>query len=149
MLGINTLDLLPSILTREYVSKCIEDNNSWVKGIELPWISMIAQNITRRCIPVKLNEHKIPDFDDLWVIHIYKGLRVATSDLVVMNFCAWTTWTCFSHFPEIVLHSKWQHSLCRNSETNSKAVLIWDIPMFGYFFFIFLPFFVSKANCHR
>ena len=57
-----------------------------------------------------LDENKIPDLQDVRVIHVHKAACVSPSDSVVMDFAAGATWSLVSHLPEIVFAAKRQNS---------------------------------------
>ncbi len=66
--------------------------------------------------PIILDEHQIPDFKITLAVAVYAAHMAWHTVLVTgcwspihVNFTARSAWTGFSHFPKIILASKFQH----------------------------------------
>lgn len=62
-------------------------------------------------LPIKLNKNKIPNFQYIRIIHIHQRCSISTSNTIKMDFSARSTWPHITHFPKIIFHSKWKHSI--------------------------------------
>lgn len=54
--------------------------------------------------PVILDEHEVPDLQHIGVILVDKMCSIPTSDPVIVDLTAGTTWACVTHLPEVILH---------------------------------------------
>jgi len=54
-------------------------------------------------LSVELNEHQIPNLQDIGIILINQLWNAASSDSIKMYLCARATWALVSHFPKVVL----------------------------------------------
>lgn len=64
-------------------------------------------------LPVVLNEDKIPDFQDVWIIHVDQMLGISATYTIVVNLRTRPTWTSLTHLPEVILHIERQDTICR------------------------------------
>mmetsp|Transcript_12418 Transcript_12418/g.19711 ORF Transcript_12418/g.19711 Transcript_12418/m.19711 type:complete len:261 (+) Transcript_12418:2066-2848(+) len=62
-------------------------------------------------LAVVLDEHQVPNLDDVRKICIYPLWDVPIPDSVVVDLSARPTRSCVSHLPEVVLHPKWHNFL--------------------------------------
>lgn len=63
-------------------------------------------------LPVILYEHKIPDLQDVWMIHVNEMFSISTPNPVVVDLCAGATGASLTHLPEVVFHVKGHHTVC-------------------------------------
>ena len=56
--------------------------------------------------PIELNEDKVPYFEHIRVVHVHFRGGVAATYAIVVNLCARPTRSCFTHFPEVILHAE-------------------------------------------
>ena len=59
-----------------------------------------------------LNEHKIPDLQDVGVIHVHQVSSIAAPNPVIVDLGAGSTGALVAHFPEVVLCAERQNALC-------------------------------------
>ena len=59
-----------------------------------------------------LNEDKIPDLQDVGVIHVDQVGSIAAPDPVIVDLSAGPTGALITHLPEVVLCAKRQNALC-------------------------------------
>mmetsp|Transcript_51491 Transcript_51491/g.85529 ORF Transcript_51491/g.85529 Transcript_51491/m.85529 type:complete len:613 (+) Transcript_51491:698-2536(+) len=57
-------------------------------------------------LAVVLDEDKVPDLNDLRVVHVHQVGDVSASHTVVVDLSAWSTWPSEAHLPEVLLHAK-------------------------------------------
>ena len=62
---------------------------------------------------VKFHEHHIPQLQHVRVIHVDHWGSEPTTNAIVVDLRAGTTWTSLTHFPEIVLEAKRKHTIGR------------------------------------
>ena len=64
------------------------------------------------CLPVKLCEHQIPEFEHIGVVHVYVFRCIpAAPDAIIVDLSAGPAGSSWTHLPEVVLHAKWHHTL--------------------------------------
>jgi hypothetical protein len=73
-----------------------------------------------RRLAVELDEDKIPDFEDVGVVHVDEMGGVAATDAVKMNLRARTAGARLTHFPEVVFHSEREDPVFGQSGFNGK-----------------------------
>lgn len=54
--------------------------------------------------PVVLDEHEVPDLQHIGVILVDKMCSIPTTNPVIVDLTAGTTWACVTHLPEVILH---------------------------------------------
>ena len=59
-----------------------------------------------------LNEHQIPDLQNIGVIHVDQVGGISAPHSVVVDLSARPTWPLIAHLPEIVLGPKGQNPFC-------------------------------------
>lgn len=59
-----------------------------------------------------LDEHKVPNFQDIRIIHVDQVSSISASYPVVMDLSARPTWALVSHLPEVILGAERQNALC-------------------------------------
>jgi len=77
-----------------------------------------------RCadLPVKLHEHKVPEFNDLWVAGVDEVRRIGSTQMVKVNLSARATRPHAAHNPEVIFHSKWKNPLWGNPRRTSRVI---------------------------
>lgn len=75
-------------------------------------------SIVQTPIPVKLDEHQVPDLQNVRVIHVDKMRGVPTSNAVVVDLTAGATGASVSHLPKVILHAARQYACLINPVTN-------------------------------
>ena len=63
-------------------------------------------------VTAHLNEHQIPDLQNIRVIHVDQVGGISAPHSVVVDLSARPTWPLIAHLPEIVLGPKGQNSFC-------------------------------------
>ena len=72
-------------------------------------------------LPVELDEHQVPDLQDVGVVHVHQVGGVPPSDAVVVDLAAGAAGAGVSHLPEVVLHAAGQDaSLVHAERKHSK-----------------------------
>ena len=68
------------------------------------------------------DEDEVPYFENIGNVHVDEAAGIATSDAVVVDLRAWSTRSCVTHHPEVVLHAEGHHSF--SWESVSKVACI-------------------------
>ncbi len=71
--------------------------------------------------PVELDEHQVPDLQDVGIVHVDQVGGVSPSDAVVVDLTAGTAGTGVSHLPEVILHAAWQDASLLHPERNTAS----------------------------
>lgn len=72
-------------------------------------------------LPVELDEHQVPDLQDVGVVHVHQVRCVSPSDAVEVDLTARTTGTSVSHLPEVILHTAWQDASLLHPERKTVS----------------------------
>ncbi len=71
-------------------------------------------------LPVKLDEHEVPDFKHIWVIHVDQVGGISAANAIIVDLAAGSTWTGVPHLPEIIFHAPWQNTALIHSKTERR-----------------------------
>lgn len=66
---------------------------------------MSSRSKHHRLLPVELDEHQVPDLQDVGVIHVDQVRGVSVADAVVVDLAAGAAGSRVPHLPEVVLHA--------------------------------------------
>ena len=69
-------------------------------------------------LPVELDEHQVPELQNVGIVHVHQVSGVPPSDAVVVDLAARTTGAGVSHLPEVILHAAWQDARLFHPERN-------------------------------
>jgi len=74
--------------------------------------------------PVELNEHQVPDLQDVGVVHVDQVGGVPAPDAVVVDLAAGATGARVAHLPEVVVHAAGQDTLRRHAGTSDTETRV-------------------------
>lgn len=71
-------------------------------------------------MPVELDEHQVPDLQDVGIVHVHQVRGIPSSNAVVVDLAAGTAGAGVSHLPEVILHAAWQDASLVQPERNTR-----------------------------
>ena len=72
-------------------------------------------------LPVELDEHQVPDLQDIRIVHVHQVRGVPPSNAVKVHLTAGTAGAGVSHLPEVILHTAWQDASLLHSERTQRG----------------------------
>ena len=73
-----------------------------------PWIFTSEETAVQH-----LDEHNVPDLEDVGVVHVDERSRVPAADAVIVDLAARAAGALVTHLPEVVLAAERQHPRLR------------------------------------
>src|SRR5690606_32731161 len=76
-------------------------------------------------LTVELDEHIVPDLNDVWHILVHQISSIAAANAIVVDLGARSARAGLAHLPEVLLGSKRKHPICwQESQPNLASLLI-------------------------
>lgn len=103
--------------------KPVSTRDTYKKSINVSFFFPFQFRPKPNPLPVELDEHQVPDLQDVGVIHVHQVRGVSPSDAVIMDLAAGAAGASVSHLPEVILHAAWQDASLLHPECEQRVTI--------------------------